>query len=197
MRSIVFASTNQGKVAELRTLLGAHWQVRSAAEFPSVPEVEEDRDTFEGNATKKAEAFAAAVGTWALADDSGLSVDFLGGRPGVWSARYGRDDDDRMTRLLRELDGVSLAQRSARFICVLALAGPKGELVVTRGHCEGAIGLTRRGSHGFGYDPIFQLADGRSLAELPKEEKSAISHRGEAFRLMVPHLEALISTGRY
>jgi XTP/dITP diphosphohydrolase len=197
MKSIVFASTNQGKVAELRGLLGPTWQVRSAAEFSSVPEVEEDRDTFEGNAIKKAEAFASALGCWALADDSGLCVDFLGGRPGVWSARYGRDDDDKMTRLVRELDGVPQAQRSARFICVLALAGPKGELVTTRGHCEGTIGLTRRGSHGFGYDPIFQLADGRSLAELPKEEKSAISHRGEAFRLMVPHLESLISPDRY
>ncbi len=191
MKSIVFASTNQGKIRELRTLLGPGWQVRSAADFPAVPEVDEDRDTFEGNATKKAQAFASALRVWALADDSGLSVDALGGRPGVFSARYGRDDDERISRLVGELEGVPLAQRTARFVCVLALAGPEGQLQLTRGACEGTIGHQRRGTNGFGYDPIFELADGRSLAELSTEEKSAISHRGAAFRLMVPLLEEL------
>jgi XTP/dITP diphosphohydrolase len=192
MKSLVFASTNQGKVGELRVLLGPAWTVRSANEFPSIPEVEEDRDTFEGNATKKAQAFAAALGQSALADDSGLCVDALGGRPGVFSARYGATDDERMTRLLQELDGVPLAARTARFVCVLALAGPAGELQLTRGTCEGHIGFTRQGTHGFGYDPLFHFDDGRSLAELTREQKSAISHRGEAFRLLVPQLERLI-----
>ena len=192
MKSLVFASTNKGKVGELSLLLGPGWTVRSAAEFPSLPEVDEDRDTFEGNATKKAQTFAAALGGWALADDSGLCVDALGGRPGVFSARYGANDDERMTKLVRELDGVPVERRTARFVCVLALAGPTGELQLTRGTCDGHIGFTRKGTHGFGYDPLFHFADGRSLAELTAEQKSTISHRGAAFREMVPHLERLV-----
>lgn len=190
--SLVFATTNQGKLSELRALLGPSWIVKSAADFPHLPEVEEDRDTFEGNAAKKAHAFAQALGLWALADDSGLCVDALHGGPGVFSARYGVSDDARIARLLGELLLVSDAERTARFVCAMALAGPHGEERATRGACEGRIGHQPMGTNGFGYDPIFYLANGRSMAELSKDEKSAISHRGAAFRLIVPQIEALV-----
>lgn len=190
--SLVFATTNQGKLTELRALLGPSWIVKSAADFPQLPDVEEDRDTFEGNAAKKAHAFAQALGLWALADDSGLCVDALHGGPGVFSARYGASDDARIARLLGDLKQVPDAQRTARFVCAMALAGPRGEERATRGACEGRIGYEPRGTNGFGYDPIFYLADGRSMAELSTDEKSAISHRGAAFRLIVPQIEALV-----
>lgn len=192
-RTLVFATTNQGKVGELRALLGEGWVVQTAADFPHLPEVEEDRDTFEGNAQKKAQAFAAALGLWALADDSGLCVDALDGRPGVHSARYGADDRGRIARLLAELQGVPAERRGARFECALCLAGPGGApLEVTRGRCLGAIGFEPRGSHGFGYDPVFVFPDGRTLAELSRDEKSAVSHRGAAFRALLPLLERLV-----
>jgi XTP/dITP diphosphohydrolase len=192
MQALIFATTNQGKLAELRALLGEGWEVKSAADFPHLPEVEEDRDTFEGNAAKKAHAFASALGLWALADDSGLCVDALDGRPGVWSARYGADDQARIARLLGELSPTPEAARTARFVCALCLAGPEGEEKRSFGTCEGRIGLEQRGSNGFGYDPIFYLPDGRSLAEYTRDEKSAISHRGAAFRAMLPALRALV-----
>jgi XTP/dITP diphosphohydrolase len=191
-RSLVFATTNEGKLKELRVLLGPSWTVKSAADFPQVPEVDEDQDTFEGNAAKKAHAFASALGLWALADDSGLCVDALNGGPGVLSARYAATDSGRIERLLTELADVEDARRTARFVCAMALAGPTGEARATRGTCEGRIGHARRGTNGFGYDPVFDLDDGRSMAELSKEEKSALSHRGAAFRLMVPHIDALV-----
>jgi XTP/dITP diphosphohydrolase len=191
-RTIVFASSNKGKAAELRALLGEDWVVKTAADFPQLPEVDEDRDTFEGNAAKKAQAFASALGLWALADDSGLCVDALGGRPGVYSARYAADEAARIARLLKELDGVPDAQRTARFECALCLAGPRGQQQLTRGTCAGRIGHVPKGTNGFGYDPVFLFADGRTLAELSRDEKSAVSHRGAAFRLMLPHLARLV-----
>lgn len=193
MQTLVFATSNAGKLAELRALLGAGWLVKSAADFPHVPEVEEDRDTFEGNASKKAHAFASALGLWALADDSGLCVDALDGRPGVFSARYGDSDEHRISKLLGELAKTPDERRTARFVCVLALASPDGREQLTRGTCEGRIGHQKRGSNGFGYDPIFYLPDGRALAELSRDEKSAISHRGAAFRLMLPSITRLVA----
>lgn len=191
-RTIVFASSNSGKAAELRALLGEGWVVKTAVDFPALPEVDEDRDTFEGNAAKKAHAFASALGLWALADDSGLCVDALDGRPGVYSARYAPTELERITRLLHELEGVAEARRTARFECALCLAGPGGEEQLTRGRCEGRIGWAPRGTNGFGYDPVFVFGDGRTLAELSRDEKSAVSHRGAAFRQMLPHLERLV-----
>lgn len=191
-RSLVFATSNQGKLRELRVLLGPAWTVLSASDFPHLPEVEEDAPTFEGNAAKKAHAFARALGLWALADDSGLCVDALEGRPGVLSARYAATDGARIARLLEELTEVPEARRTARFVCAMALVSPDGAERMTRGTCEGRIGHLAKGSHGFGYDPVFYLPDGRSLAELSTEEKSAVSHRGAAFRLIVPHIEALV-----
>lgn len=191
MKTLVFASSNKGKIAELQALLGDAWLVKSAKDFPSIPEVDEDRDTFEGNAAKKAHAFAKATGLWALADDSGLEVDALGGRPGVFSARYAPTEPERIAKLLGELEGVPPARRTARFRCVLCLAFPDGAERFTTGTCEGAIGFEKMGSNGFGYDPVFVLTTGKTMAELTRDEKSALSHRGHAFRAMLPVLQQL------
>ena len=194
MQTLIFATSNKGKLAELRALLGEGWVVKSASDFPHLPEVEEDRDTFEGNAAKKAHAFAEALGLWALADDSGLCVDALDGRPGVYSARYADGDDARISRLLKELEGTPEAARTGRFVCSMCLAGPAGQERFSRGLCEGRIGFEKRGSNGFGYDPIFYLPDGRTLAEYSRDEKSAISHRGAAFRQILPAIAELAGT---
>ena len=191
MKTLVFGSSNHGKVLELEALLGPAWLVKSAAEFPGLGEVEEDRDTFEGNAAKKAHAFADHSGSIALADDSGLVVDALDGRPGVYSARYAPTAEERIRKLLGELAGVPEEKRTARFVCVLCLAAPGGVEFFARGTCEGRIGLDPRGTGGFGYDPVFLLPDGRSMAELSRDEKSAISHRGAAFREMKKVLDRL------
>lgn len=190
MKSIVFATGNAGKVKELELLLGAAWSVKSAKAFPELPDVVEDADTFEGNAAKKAHEFAKATGQWALADDSGLVVDALGGAPGVYSARYAATPEACIDRLLGALEGVE--QRSARFVCVLCLASPDGVEFFARGTCEGSIGFERKGNGGFGYDPVFVLPNGKSMAEISKEEKSAISHRGHAFRELLPTIVAKV-----
>lgn len=191
MRTLVFASSNAGKIAELQALLGDGWVVKSAKDFPSIPEVDEDRDTFEGNSAKKAHTFAKATGQWALADDSGLEVDALDGRPGVFSARYAPTEKERIAKLLGELTGVPDEKRTARFRCVLCLAFPDGTERFTSGTCEGRIGHVSRGTNGFGYDPVFELPGGKTMAELTRDEKSALSHRGHAFRLMKDVLSAL------
>lgn len=190
MRTVVFASSNAGKIKELRALLGEGFSVKSAQDFPEIPEVLEDADTFEGNSAKKARTFAKATGLWALADDSGLVVDALDGRPGVYSARYAPTEPERIQKLLGELQDVPPEKRTARFVCVLCLASPAGEERFTRGTCEGAIGLTPKGAHGFGYDPVFELPNGKTMSELTGEQKSALSHRGHALRAMLPQLIA-------
>jgi XTP/dITP diphosphohydrolase len=189
MRQVVFASSNAGKIKELQALLGEGWVVKSAADFPQIPEVIEDADSFEGNAAKKARAFASQSGLWALADDSGLVVDALDGRPGVYSARYAPTESERIDKLLSELQDVPPAGRTACFRCVLCLAAPSGEVHFTTGTCEGVIGFERKGAHGFGYDPVFVLPSGKTMSELSRDEKSALSHRGQAFRAMLPELQ--------
>ncbi|HZN94359.1 MAG TPA: RdgB/HAM1 family non-canonical purine NTP pyrophosphatase [Myxococcales bacterium] len=192
---LVFATRNEGKLRELRDLVGDALEVSSLREHPEAPEVEEDADTFEGNARKKALAAAAGTGLPALADDSGLCVEALGGRPGVYSARYvAGTDRDRYQRLLEELREVPDERRVAAFVCALCLAFPDGRTVVEHGRCEGRIGHAPRGEGGFGYDPVFVVEGkgGRTMAELAPEEKSAISHRGVAFARMRPHLMKLV-----
>jgi XTP/dITP diphosphohydrolase len=162
-------------------------EVLSAAEAASGLEVEEDRDTFHGNAEKKAIAFMKATGLPSLADDSGLCVDALGGRPGVYSARYAPTDPERIAKLLSELRDVT--DRRARFVCALCLARPDGALETAEGTCEGEIVHAPRGAHGFGYDPIFLIPSlGKTLAELTRPEKAGLSHRGKAMRAMAPNL---------
>lgn len=183
---LVLATNNPGKVREFRRLLtGAPFDVRTPAELGLSLQPEEPHGTYAENATEKALAFARAAGCIALADDSGIEVDALGGRPGVHSARYGGpglDDADRTNLLLRELAGVPPERRTARYRAVVAVATPTGEVHLFEGVQEGRIGDAWRGERGFGYDPIFVNSDGRTNAELGDEEKDAISHRGIAVR---------------
>jgi XTP/dITP diphosphohydrolase len=227
---LLFGTTNPGKLAELRRLVaGLPVRVLSPDDLGRpLPEVEEDGATFAANAEKKASEWARWAGVHALADDSGLCVDALGGRPGVHSARWselepgpgpaspvcdlgelgaaelgpvaGRAarDERNNDKLLAELSGVPDARRGAEYQAVLALAGPDGAIVATvTGSCRGRIGHGRRGTGGFGYDPLF-VAEGeaRTMAELPPAEKDARSHRGEAFRKLLPVIADLARRAR-
>jgi len=187
MPRLLLATNNAGKVAELRHILdGCGWEVVTPAEIGLSLEVEEDGPTYEANATKKALQYAEASGLTSLADDSGLEVDALGGRPGVQSARYAgadRTDAERVAKLLEELRGVPDETRTARFRAVIAIADPQGRVETAEGTVEGRIAHEPRGESGFGYDPVFLLPErGLTMAELPPDEKHAISHRGVAAR---------------
>jgi XTP/dITP diphosphohydrolase len=159
--------------------------------------VDEDQTTFEGNAEKKARAAASATGLPALADDSGLSVDALDGRPGLLSARYrSGSDEDRTKALLEEMKGVPTGRRGAVFRCALYLALPSSTGVLEVGECRGEIAVAPVGTSGFGYDPIFVVPSlGRTFAELTPEEKNQYSHRAQAFARMQPHLTRLLRDG--
>lgn len=186
MRDIVLATRNRHKRDELAALLSdLDVRIRTMDEFPNVPEVVEDGETCQANAIKKAKTVAAATGMIAVADDTGLEVDALGGRPGVYAARYAGEQatyEDNWLKLLRELKGVPLARRTARFITVAAIASPEGDVQVAQGILDGQIAEEPSGSKGFGYDPVFLLPEsGKTLAELSPEEKNRISHRAKAF----------------
>lgn len=195
-RRLLIATGNPGKVAEFRSLLdGCGWEVVAPADIglPRVEVIETSRSYLE-NAVTKAVRHAEASGLVSLADDSGLEVDALGGQPGVISARYGGPQaataSARNTLLLGELDGVPPGRRGARFRAVLALAIPHGETYVREATVEGRIAAAPRGAEGFGYDPIFELPDGRTMAELG-EDKHDISHRGLAAREIIEVLREL------
>lgn len=187
MKEIVLATRNRHKGSELAALLGdLGITIRTLEEFPHVPEVVEDGATCEANAIKKAQEVAAATGLPAVADDTGLEVDALNGRPGVYAARYAGEHatyDDNCRKLIQELRGVLPAQRTARFITVAALVPASGDgAKVTTGELRGTITETPVGSKGFGYDPVFFVPElGKTLAELTPDEKNRISHRAKAF----------------
>jgi len=191
-RRIVLATRNDHKVGELRAILDGvltelDLTVVGLSEFPEVADVVEDGITFVDNATLKARAAATATGLPALADDSGLAVDVLGGAPGIFSARWsGRHGDDRanLELLLAQVSDVKNEHRGAGFVCAAVLALPDGQTVAAEGHFRGTLAREPRGSNGFGYDPILLLDDGRTAAELTPEQKNAMSHRGKAFRAL-------------
>jgi XTP/dITP diphosphohydrolase len=189
MAVLVVATGNPGKLKEMQVYLaGRPWDLRLK---PDELDIEETGTTFAENACLKASQVALATGEWAIADDSGLEVNALGGAPGVFSARYGTTDADRIARLLNELRGVT--NRSARFVCVVAIARPDGTIALqAEGDCPGEILETPRGSGGFGYDPIFYVpAHQQTFAEMQPQLKHAISHRGRAFQVFLPNLELL------
>ena len=199
MTTLVIASGNAGKVREFGRLLadlGLETQPQ-----PEGLEVEETGSTFAENARLKAEAVARATGCWALADDSGLSVDALGGAPGVHSARYADSDTARIERLLQELAAAGAATtvaRSAQFTAALALANPDGEVVLeVEGICPGTILKSPRGEGGFGYDPVFFVPEaGLTFAEMPHSQKAELGHRGRAFAALKPRLQGLLAHSR-
>lgn len=201
---VLLATRNAAKLAELRRILAASEQpgepgveVLGLADVAGFDEVPETGATFEENALIKARAAAAATGMAAVADDSGLAVDALGGMPGVlsarWSGRHG-DDDANLRLVLDQLADVPAARRGAAFVCAAALVLPSGQETVVRGEWRGALATAPRGTNGFGYDPIF-LPEGeqRTSAELAPEEKDAASHRGRALRALLPALHRLVT----
>ena len=186
IRELVLATRNRHKREELAAILGGlDITIHTLDEFPDAPEVVEDGDTCEANAIKKAHAIAAWTGLPAVADDTGLEVDALGGRPGIYAARYAGEDatyEDNCRKLLLELTGVPPEQRTARFLTVAAIALPLDEVRVAQGVLDGVIAEEARGALGFGYDPLFLIPElGKTLAELSADQKNSISHRGKAF----------------
>jgi XTP/dITP diphosphohydrolase len=188
---IVIATRNAGKSREFREMLGSDQRIWSdLADYPDAQEVEETGWTFRANACLKASSYAIQTGHWALADDSGLEIDALGGSPGVASARWaklqgtGSGDADNNTTVLKQLEAIPDERRTARFVCVLALANPAGRIILTaRDTVEGRMLREPRGSNGFGYDPLFFIESlQKTTAELSPEEKHRISHRGKALR---------------
>ncbi len=190
--TLVMATRNPGKIRELREILtDLDVRLRSLADFPDLPDIPETGATFAENAVLKAREVARLTGLPALADDSGLEVAALGGRPGVFSARYAQDrtypappaDADNWRKLLDELKGVPPEQRGARFVCEIALAWPDGRLLTARGECAGRIAETPRGDQGFGYDPVFWVPEYQAtMAQLGAAVKNRISHRARALK---------------
>jgi XTP/dITP diphosphohydrolase len=185
MPKLLLATNNKGKAREYKSLLfGVPFELVTPAEMGITTEVAEVGKTFEENARLKATTLARESGLLTLADDSGLEVAALGGEPGTLSARYageGASDEDRVNYLLAKLEGVPQERRQARFRCVIAIATSEGKVEICSGECDGFIALKPRGDKGFGYDPIFYLPElGKTMAELPPDEKNKISHRGRA-----------------
>lgn len=189
MPSLVVATGNPGKLKEMQAyLVGTGWDLRLK---PDEIDIEETGSTFSENACLKAAQVAQQMGQWAIADDSGLEVDALDGAPGLYSARYGKTDQERIERLLNEL-GNEL-NREARFVCVIAIARPDGTIALeAEGICPGRILHQPRGGSGFGYDPIFFVPEyNQTFAEMSAELKHRISHRGKAFEALLPQLVSL------
>lgn len=204
IKEILVATGNPGKITEIGAMLDADVRWLSLADFPPMAEIAEDGTTFAENARKKAAGYAKATGLWTLADDSGLVVDALGGAPGVKSARFSGEktkDADRtlidhrnIAKALELLKDVPEDKRTARFVCRLCLASPEKILIETEGTLEGLITDREIGENGFGYDPIFFVPDlNKTVAQLTREEKNAISHRGNAIRKLNPLLTELLS----
>ncbi len=201
MKKILVASTNPGKLKEFKEMLAGDIEWVSLKDFPNVSEIQEDGKTFTENARKKALGYAKQTGLWTLADDSGLVIDALGGRPGVQSARFSGEqetnrgllDHKNMAKVLNLLQGVPIERRTCRFICHLCLAGPEKILIKTEGKLEGIIAEQESGENGFGYDPIFFVPElNKTVAQMTSQEKNAISHRGNAIRKLKPLIEKLV-----
>jgi XTP/dITP diphosphohydrolase len=197
---LVIGSTNRKKGLELAKLLApAGVEIRTLADFPQAADIVEDGDSFAANAVLKAAGQARRLGRWVVADDSGLMVDRLGGAPGVFSARYaGPDASDEANnrRLLDELAGAAWAERTAQFVCHVALADPAGTIrAESEAACRGRIVLAPRGIHGFGYDPLFEIVEyHRTFGELGQQVKSCLSHRARAIQRLLPQLVGLLDT---
>lgn len=197
MNSVLIATNNAGKARDFEVLFQRYGiQVLTLADLEKPIDVEETGTTFEANAILKAETVAKQLELIVIADDSGLEVDAINGAPGVYSARYAgeeKNDDENIDKLLTELQDFTNDERTARFRCVLAVAGPNMETITFEGSCEGEILHERRGTNGFGYDPIFYVPSKKcSMAQLSAEEKGQISHRGAALKKLAQQLPTLL-----
>ncbi|QED48834.1 XTP/dITP diphosphatase [Cytobacillus dafuensis] len=201
MQEVIIATKNAGKAKEFEDMfrpLG--YKVKTLLDFPELHDVDETGNTFEENAILKAETISKALDKIVIADDSGLAIDALNGRPGIFSARYAgeeKSDEANMVKVLGELQNVADDDRQARFYCALAVAAPGLETFTVTGTCEGMILREKRGTFGFGYDPIFYVIEkDKAMAELIPEEKAHISHRAHALRKLESQLPILFSEGK-
>jgi XTP/dITP diphosphohydrolase len=197
MKEVIIATKNPGKAKEFEKIFASRGvAVRTLLDFPELPEVEETGSTFEENAVLKAETISKALNKMVIGDDSGLIVDALGGKPGIYSARYAgepKNDQKNIEKVLSELKGVEEESRTARFYCALAVAISGQETYTVSGTCEGRILEEPRGSNGFGYDPIFYVPEkGVSMAELSSNEKNQISHRANALKKLDSELDSIL-----
>lgn len=197
MKEVIIATKNPGKAKEFEHIFSPRGiAVKTLLDFPDFPEVEETGTTFEENAILKAEACSTTLNKIVIGDDSGLMIDALEGRPGIYSARYAgepKDDENNIDKVLSELKGIPEEQRTARFYCALAVAVPGQETFTVSGTCEGRILEERRGTNGFGYDPIFFVPEkGVAMAELSSDEKNQISHRANALKKLDAALDSLL-----
>lgn len=202
MKTVLIGTRNPNKVREIAAVLGSCGvRLVSLAEWDaSLPEVVEDGESFRENAVKKAMTLAEATGQWVLSDDSGIEVEALDGRPGVFSARYAgpnATDEQNNAKLLRELSGVPPERRRARYVCIIALAEPGRLLGVVEGTCEGVVASEPRGRGGFGYDPVFYVPElGKTFAEVPAEVKNRLSHRGRALEALKSLFDRILTEER-
>jgi XTP/dITP diphosphohydrolase len=197
MKDVIIATKNPGKAREFEEIFASRGiTVRTLLDFPEIPEVEETGTTFEENAILKAESISRALNKMVIGDDSGLMVDALEGRPGIFSARYAgepKNDENNTDKVLSELKGVPDEKRTARFYCALAISIPGQETKTVSGTCEGRILEERRGTNGFGYDPVFYVPEKRqSMAELSAAEKNQLSHRANALKKLDVVLDAIL-----
>jgi XTP/dITP diphosphohydrolase len=197
MKEVIIATKNPGKAREFEHIFAPRGiMVKTLLDFPEIEDVEETGISFEDNAILKAESVAEQLNRVVIGDDSGLVVDALDGSPGIYSARYAgeqKDDQANIDKVLAELQGVPEEDRTARFYCALAVAIPEGKTMTVSGTCEGLILAERRGSNGFGYDPIFFVPEkGLAMAELSSDEKNKISHRANALKELESILDTII-----
>jgi len=184
MLEILIATNNLGKVKEIKDILNSsEIKILTMKDFPNLPKVEEDGKNYQENAFKKAGKISEYTGKICLADDSGLEIDYLKGEPGIYSSRWGNSDEERINKVLKLLKNVPINKRNAKFICSAVLVFPDGKRYMVKEECKGSITFKPKGTHGFGYDPIFLVPEyNKTFAELGDEIKNRISHRGKAMR---------------
>jgi XTP/dITP diphosphohydrolase len=198
---VIVATRNRGKIREIREgLKGLSLRVLALSDFPDAPEIEEDGNSFAENALKKARFYSGYFGKLTLADDSGLEVECLKGLPGIFSARYAGEkasSQENNQKLLREMQGVPVSKRRARFKCIMAMVFPDGRESIAEGSCKGRIGFGEKGKRGFGYDPLFILPGyGKTMAELSLEENNKFSHRGKALKKIKRIIQSFLGCRR-
>jgi len=194
MLEILIATNNLGKVKEIKDILDSpEIKILTMKDFPHLPKIEEDGKTYQENAFKKARKISEHTGKICLADDSGLEIDYLKGKPGIYSSRWGNSDEERINKVLKLLENVPRNKRNAKFVCVAVLVFPDGKTYIVKEECNGIIGFQPKGEHGFGYDPIFLVPEyEKTFAELGDKIKNQISHRGKAMRRMIDIINKIV-----
>ena len=195
MLEILIATNNLGKIKEIKDILGSsEIKILNMKDFSPLPKVEEDGKTYQENSFKKASKISEYTGKICLADDSGLEIDYLKGKPGIYSSRWGNSDEERINKVLKLLENVPINKRNAKFVCVVVLVFPSGKIYMVKEECRGRIIFSPKGEHGFGYDPIFLVSEyDKTFAELGDKIKNQISHRGKAMRRMINIINELKS----